>query len=327
MYLAQTIVMNDRKFLPVEARRQTLRFGLATAWLLQLALLGWALVALLGRGWTFPAAIVSLIVGWLLLQWLLVVLVFGLKFMLGDWPRAIRGAVPQMLRTLAVEVLWMTRFYLIDQPWRSSAVNVEADDPRPPLLLIHGFLCNAAVWNPLAASLRADRRSFVGVCLEPSYRSFERQLADLDVAVSAWLARTGRTQVTLMGHSMGGVLARAYAEQHPEKCAGVICVAAPHHGTHLGDWFHGLEGGPPSPRCRWLQQFNQRSGERIAVPALNVWSADDNIVLPAVSAQLANTPERTLHGYGHMALVAAPEACALLMQALRDLESGAEYSS
>jgi hypothetical protein len=60
---------------------------------------------------------------------------------------------------------------------------------------------------------------------------------------------------------------------------------------------------------------------------LNVWSADDSIVLPAVSAQLANTPERTLHGYGHMALVAAPEACALLMQALRDLESGAEYSS
>lgn len=318
--------MNARQFLPDNARRKVLRIGLIALWSSQWLLLLWAVLTLQARGWSLPAAAGTCLLLWLCLQWTLVILGYGLKWLLGDWPAAVRGSPLRMLRTLALEVLWMTRFYLIEQPWRAAPMQLNSADPRPPLLLVHGFLCNGAVWNPLAKRLGRQGRSFISVCLEPSYRDFEKQLADLDLAVLAWLAHTGRPQLTLIGHSMGGLLVRAYVERHPQRCAAVICVAAPHHGTFLGDWFHGLEGGPPSPRCQWLQRFNRRSGEHIAIPALNLWSADDAIVLPASSARLAATPERAEHGYGHMALVAAPQPCAALMQALQQFELAGEQT-
>jgi pimeloyl-ACP methyl ester carboxylesterase len=318
--------MNDRQFLPPQARRPTLKLGLISVWLAQLALLVWAAMALRAHGWTWLAAASSVFLAWLLLQASLLAFPFVLKWRLGDWSRAVRGSSWQMLRTLGSEAGWMTRFYLIEHPWRPAPISLQPADPRLPLLLVHGFLCNGAVWNPLAADLRAQGRSFASVSLQPSYRDFQQQLHDLDAAVSAWLAATGRTQLILIGHSMGGVLARVYADRHPQRCAGVICVAAPHHGTYLGDWFHGLEGGPPSPRCRWLQEYNTRSQERIAVPALNLWSADDSIVLPAASAQLAATPEQALHGHGHMALVAAPAARSLVIRTLGDIEASLEQA-
>ncbi len=319
--------MNNREFLPPQARRPTLKWVLVAVWLAQLTVLVWVALALHSRGWTWLGAVSSVVLVWLLLQGLLLAFPYVLKWWLGDWSREVRGSRLQMLRTLSAEAGWMTRFYLIEHPWRRAPMNLQPADPRPPVLLVHGFLCNGAVWNPLAVDLRAQGRSFVSVCLQPSYRDFQQQLRDLDAAVLAWLAATGRTQLTLIGHSMGGVLARVYADRHPQHCAAVICVAAPHHGTYLGDWFHGLEGGPPSPRCRWLLEYNSRSQERIALPALNLWSADDSIVLPAASAQLAATPEQALHGHGHMALVAAPAARALLMRTLGDLESSLEGSS
>lgn len=316
--------MNDREFLPSQARRPTLKWALRCVWLAQLAILVWVAQTLHAHGWTWFGATLGVVLFWVLLQGSLLAFPYLLKWWLGDWPSTIRGSWRQMLRTLGVEAAWMTRFYLIEHPWRRAPMQLHPGEQRLPLLLVHGFLCNGAVWNPLAADLRAAGRSFASVSLEPSYREFEQQLRDLDAAVSMWLAATGASRLILIGHSMGGLLARAYADRHPQRCAGVICVAAPHHGTYLGDWFHGLEGGPPSPRCRWLQAYNAGSQERIAVPALNLWSADDSIVLPASSAQLAATPEDALHGHGHMALIAAPAARARLLRALGDIEASLE---
>jgi triacylglycerol lipase len=317
--------MNQRHFLPAAATRHELRTGLRGFWLLQLGLTVWAWIALLGRDWSGLGAAAALVGLWATLLVGFTIAGYALKWVLGDWPRSSRGTPVQMLRTMFVEAAWLIRFYLIEQPWRSPAVNWVATDQRPLLLLVHGFLCNGAVWNPLAAQLRRQQRSFVPVCLEPSYRNFEAQLRDLDLAVTAWCEHTGRARVTLIGHSMGGLLVRAYAERFPQRCAAVICVAAPHHGTLFGDPIYGREAGPPSPRCQWLAQMNARTAERMAAPALNVWSADDTIVLPASSARLAATPERALPGYGHMGLIAAPAACKLLLAALDQLESPPEH--
>jgi pimeloyl-ACP methyl ester carboxylesterase len=253
-----------------------------------------------------------------LLQLFLLGFGFVLKLVAGDWPAATRGRLPRALRTAAVEIGWMIRLYLLDHPWLAAPLHLAADDRRAPLLLVHGFLCNGAVWRSFARFLHD--RSHAAVSLEPTYRHFERQLDDLHEAVVALCGAAGRERVVLLGHSMGGLLVRAYAERHPERCAGVVCVAAPHHGTLLADYIYGVEAGPPSARCKWLNAINQRDRERIAVPALNLWTADDNIVIPARSAQLGATPERTLHGHGHLAAIAAASAGPALLAAIDHLE-------
>lgn len=315
--------MTDLDFLPGPARRGVLAASLRTAWLAQLLIVVALIAALARQGDAWLPAIAIVATGWWLVQLTIMALGFVVKWLAGDWPAVTRGATGHWLRTAAVEIGWMARLYLIDQPWRPAPMQMVAADPRAPLLLVHGFFCNGAVWRPFARHLR--ERSFASVSLQPSYRNFQAQLDDLHLAVEAWCARSGRSRVLLVGHSMGGLLARAYAGRHPERCAGVVCVAAPHHGTLLGDLIHGVEAGPPSPRCRWLREFNARSGERIGVPALNLWTADDNIVVPAASARLAAAPERAVHGFGHMAVIAAPGACAALLQAIDDIDHSPEH--
>jgi pimeloyl-ACP methyl ester carboxylesterase len=310
--------MNRLNFLPARARRTVLANSLRVNWLTQLLILAWLATLLADRGWSWPESVGLVAGGWWLLQLFLLGFGFALKLVAGDWPAATRGPLPRALRIAAVEIGWMIRLYLLDHPWLAAPLHLVADDRRAPLLLVHGFLCNGAVWRSFARFL--EGRSHAAVSLEPSYRHFERQLDDLHQAVVALADGSGRERVMLVGHSMGGLLVRAYAERHPERCAGVVCVAAPHHGTLLADYIYGVEAGPPSARCQWLNAVNQRDRERIAVPALNLWTVDDNIVIPARSAQLGATPERTLHGHGHLAAIAADSACPALLAAIDHLE-------
>lgn len=310
--------MNKLNFLPRRTRRAVLAYGLRVNWLLQLLAMAWIATLLVGRGWSWPGAVGLVAGGWWLLQLLLLGFGFALKLVAGDWPAATRGPLPRALRIVAIEIGWMIRLYLLDHPWLAAPSHLAADDRRAPLLLVHGFLCNGSVWRSFARFLNG--RSHAAVSLEPTWRHFERQLDDLHQGVVALCESSGRERVMLLGHSMGALLVRAYAERHPERCAGVICVAAPNHGTLLADYIYGVEAGPPSARCQWLNAINQRDRERIAVPALNLWTADDNIVIPARSAQLRETPERTLHGYGHLAAIASAAPCMAVVAAIDHLE-------
>ena len=55
-------------------------------------------------------------------------------------------------------------------------------------------------------------------------------------------AETGR-KVHVIGHSLGGVLARAVASQMPEHVASVITLAAPFRGVSIHPMIPGGESG------------------------------------------------------------------------------------
>jgi triacylglycerol esterase/lipase EstA (alpha/beta hydrolase family) len=50
--------------------------------------------------------------------------------------------------------------------------------------------------------------------------------------IDAVLAATGAAQVTVVGHSMGGLVARAYLAKHGgAKVRRVVTIGTPHHGS------------------------------------------------------------------------------------------------
>jgi len=246
---------------------------------------------------------------------------YGFKWALGDWPRAVRGSPTHALRVLMLESFWMLRIYALDHPWRSLPVQQVAQSPKPPLILVHGFLCNAAIWRPLLDSGEIGDRSVVALSLEPTYRRFVAQLKALEDCVAQVLRDSPGCKVMLVGHSMGGLLCRAFAAEFPGRVAGVVCIAAPHHGTWFGNLVYGRENGPPSARSQWLHQFNQHTRECINLPALNLWTDQDNIVIPAQGSRLTHTPERKLDGLGHIAAVASATAVGAIVQAIHTLEA------
>lgn len=297
-----------------------LQAALRGALVVEASLLGW-----LGWSWTQagadPAAVVAILLG-LALAWRLAIGLAGflLKALLGDWGAGLRHP----LRSLWVamhEALVMLRLYLWDMPfaarpgwWREAGEGI-------PLLLVHGFLCNAGVWNSLLRRYRTGRRPVLVLSLGPTYLDFAGQLEALAAAVAEARTRTGEDRVLLVGHSMGGLLARAYAEARPWEVGGLVSIAAPHHGTRLGGLLLGPERGPPTPSSRWLREFNTHSKERLPVAAVNFWTADDQIVIPARSSLLSAVGSVELPALGHLACIVAPRATDTIVRAIESLDA------
>ena len=112
------------------------------------------------------------------------------------------------------------------------------DDPgRSPVLLVHGFAANKSNWLFLSRDLRAAGFGRVDAL---NYNPFTLDIPDLAAACARrareLAAATGSPRVHLVGHSLGGIIAR-YAVQlcglH-DVAATCVTVASPHGGVgHL----------------------------------------------------------------------------------------------
>lgn len=91
------------------------------------------------------------------------------------------------------------------------------DDDRPPLVLLHGLTYERGQWAPLVERL-AGRR-VVALDLPGHGESPRGSYAFDDVtdAIHSAVSAAGLTRPVLIGHSIGGVLATAYAARYPAR--------------------------------------------------------------------------------------------------------------
>lgn len=100
--------------------------------------------------------------------------------------------------------------------------------PARPVVLVHGAWMGASAWDRVAAELRRQGVAVTAVEL-PGHGADARgpeglKLDDYVQAVIAALPPGG--PVTLVGHSMGGMVISAVAERVPERIAQLVYVAA-----------------------------------------------------------------------------------------------------
>lgn len=253
-------------------------------------------------GWSLAAAIglpLLLAIGW---RAMLVVIGFAVA---GVWRSSHAGDRRTRLRAWAGEFWAQLRLYTWIQPllalerWPRRF----GGSRQPPVVLVHGFLCNAGVWSGFARALR--KRGIDGIFalnLDPLYRDMPASLALFGHKLERILRRCNAQSAVLVGHSMGGVLVRLYRNQHPQQVAAACAIGAPHHGT-LGARLigGGRERGPPSPSSLWLQRYNEECPSDAGL--LNIWSESDNIVWPQSSAHLDSAIELKVRGFGHLHLL------------------------
>ncbi|HJU38804.1 MAG TPA: alpha/beta fold hydrolase, partial [Tahibacter sp.] len=123
----------------------------------------------------------------------------------------------------------MPREIALELPHLTLAALAWGDPALPPLLAVHGWLDNAASFSALAPLLAA-RFHVVAIDLPGHGRSAHRApgtwyhyvdyLGDLAGAVAA----LGWQRFTLLGHSLGGAVASAYAAAHPERVGRLLLV-------------------------------------------------------------------------------------------------------
>jgi len=182
-------------------------------------------------------------------------------------------------------------------------------DPPPapaeaPVLLLHGVMCNAGVWSPMRRYL-ADRgiAPIYALSYGPPLASIDRFADQVAEKMGAIRHATGAAQVIVIGHSMGGLVARAYMRRYgTADVRRVITIGTPHQGSMLAKLFPGRSLSQMRPRNAWLDELRSATVDR-EPPIVSLWSWHDSMVAPQTSSVLERAENIALMGVGHNALL------------------------
>jgi pimeloyl-ACP methyl ester carboxylesterase len=95
-----------------------------------------------------------------------------------------------------------------------------------PVVLVPGFLAGDATLSALARALRAEGLRTYRSGIRANVDCTSRAGSLLEDRVESVVARRGR-RVTVVGHSLGGLLARGLAVRRPDLVAGIVTLGSP----------------------------------------------------------------------------------------------------
>lgn len=181
------------------------------------------------------------------------------------------------------------------------------DLPTAPVLLVHGFGANKSNWLFVQRCLRA---AGVGHVHAVNCNPFRRDIPDLALTVRdrarALMARAGTDEIHLVGHSMGGLVAR-WTVQVAGLHEAVTCqtIASPHRGAPLARLGPGRAAAQMRPGSALLRRL-----ETAAVPPstrfVAYWS-DVDAVVPAARARIEDprlgAENVYVPGEGHLSIM------------------------
>jgi pimeloyl-ACP methyl ester carboxylesterase len=194
----------------------------------------------------------------------------------------------------------------------------------PPVLLIHGFFCNSAVWWAMKRYLtrRGLTRVFT-INMEPIFGIINiNRLADQVAARIEQICQiTGARKVILVGHSMGGLATRAYLHRNMnrDRVAKIITLGTPHRGTRHVQLFRRVGLRQMRPQNRWLTKLNQTEIPSLPVPIISIYSYHDNFITPQDSSQLTHAKNLPLAGIGHLEMVFSHRCQELVYQEISEV--------
>lgn len=173
---------------------------------------------------------------------------------------------------------------------------------------VHGFMAAGPVFDPLRAQVEADGMDTLDFTYASTGR-FERIAAEL--AARLHTAADGR-RLALVGHSLGGLLARWAMQKHGVPAETLITIATPHAGTEIARRW-------PLPLARALRPGSEVLAELAppTVPHLAIVAGRDTMVRPVSSAAADGARVHWLHEVGHNAVLYDDEAHRLVTGALR----------
>jgi len=282
--------------------------------LLAVQALGVLLVAGLLRwqGWTAGAALVGAMAVLVLVR----ALIFTNNFLLSA--RSASPTPPECRPGLAGWLrLWGEEFVasMLQSSWHTPRGRarqvIYPDSPAPPVLLLHGYGCNSGYWYHLLRRLDSARISHATVDLSPVTGDIDAYAAQVDAAAAALCVASGATQLVVVAHSMGGLVARAWLRsagaEGQARLARLITLGSPHHGTVLANLGVGINAAQMR-RARsgeasdWLRALAAAESAATRARIVSLWTHHDNIVSPQTSSCLEGARNIAFAGIGHVAL-------------------------
>lgn len=209
----------------------------------------------------------------------------------------IQWAHAMSFEVLAFLAVGITRFL----PFKSKS---EGD--QRPILLVHGYLCHGKVWFLQKRWLRQlGLGPIYFISLGNPFKPLREYAETIRNKVEEIAKETGREDLILVGHSMGGLLSSWYATKmaKPNTVTDVITIASPLKGTpmaHLGLGRNAREMLPKKPFILELQEAMQ------SCPSIrfhHMATSRDQIVVPGLSALISGNNQYVFDDLGHASLL------------------------
>ncbi|MDP3186943.1 MAG: hypothetical protein RLO04_06240 [Limnobacter sp.] len=222
-----------------------------------------------------------------------------------------RLSIARWVKAVLVESIASMKLITLLQPWAPNPDGIElAGKPwrkkKPlPVLLVHGYLCNSAIWAGTRALLERADVSTHAITLEPAIGSIRSYSDAIHEAIDELLVATGAPQVKIIAHSMGGVAVRYHATEYGHhRIAGMITIGSPHYGTALSTLGLGKNVKQMAWGSYFLKTLREHPTDREFQEKIwSLWSPQDNIVCPPVSCKLEFGKNIAVPGCGHVALL------------------------
>ncbi|MFI0807466.1 esterase/lipase family protein [Streptomyces echinatus] len=256
------------------------------------------------------------------------------------WPGRLAGLSMTLLRATALEAAILAGHLLLYPTGliqeRRSAALPDGDGvarlpvhPGPPVVLLHGFIDNRSVFVLLRRALAQHGNQRVeSLNYSPLTCDIRTAAELLGRHIEEIRERTGSAQVDIVGHSLGGLIARYYVQ-----CLGgdlrvrtLVTLGTPHSGTRVA---------PLADAHPIVRQMRPGSAviEELARPApgcrtrfVSFWSDLDSLMDPLESACLEHPDldarNVRVTGIGHLALPVHPAVAAGIREALDDPRPG-----
>ncbi len=207
-------------------------------------------------------------------------------------PRSLLHAVPLAVKELRLPVptssAWRGRAGVQGVATAVGAPSPGKDARRAPVVLVHGFGATVAVWTRLRQLLYAEGFSHVVMA---GYNAAMTDPATVCAGVAALCEAVGGTaassSIHLIGHSLGGLVARrvAQSEQPAVRVDTLVTIATPHRGSHAARLTGGGCARAMRPGSAWLTALDEQ-----CLPDHTWWVnyySELDVFVPSSSARIA----------------------------------------
>ncbi|MHB2022088.1 MAG: esterase/lipase family protein [Mycobacteriales bacterium] len=207
-------------------------------------------------------------------------------------------------------------------PAQRGLLHTDLEAAGTPILLVHGVLDNRSVFARLRRGLR--RRGFdrIRTVNYPVYTRDVRMAASrLAADVEEYATDTGYEQIHVIGHSLGGLLARYYVQrlEGDARVRTLVTLATPHSGTRLARLAPGgvlRQLTPDSDVIRELAEPAPTCRTRFVA----LWTGLDEMIRPASGARIEHpdllATNVEIPGVGHLAMPAEGRVIHAVAEAL-----------
>ncbi|WP_250404944.1 esterase/lipase family protein [Streptomyces cellostaticus] len=256
------------------------------------------------------------------------------------WPGRLVDLSMTLLKATALEAAILAGHLLLyptglTQERRGPAPSAQDGTTRlpdrhgPPVVLLHGFIDNRSVFVLLRRSLaRSGPQRVESLNYSPLTCDIRIAAELLGRHVEEICERTGSTRVDIVGHSLGGLIARYYTQ-----CLGgdvrvrtLVTLGTPHSGTRA------MPLASAHPIVRQMRPGSEVI-EELTRPApgcrtrfVSFWSDLDSVMAPLESACIDHPDLEVRNvrvtGIGHLALPVHPAVASGIREALEGAPAG-----